>query len=179
MDGTPKSDLLFPEIALNQGLGATLAVVFLLGLIAAAYSSADSALTALTTSFCVDFLAIEKRPEGLQKSLRKKVHIWVCLALILVIISFKYFVDRNVIDGLLTVATYTYGPLLGLFAFGILTKYQLKDRWVWVVCLISLVLITVLGNLPASYLGGYQLGYELLPLNGLLTFLGLVLIRRK
>ncbi|MDA0357062.1 MAG: sodium:solute symporter [Bacteroidetes bacterium] len=179
MDGTPKSDLLFPEIALNQGLGGTLAVVFLLGLIAAAYSSADSALTALTTSFCVDFLAIEKRPEGLQKSLRKKVHIGVCLALILVIISFKYFVDRNVIDGLLTVATYTYGPLLGLFAFGILTKYQLKDRWVWVVCLISLVLITVLGNLPASYLGGYQLGYELLPLNGLLTFLGLVLIRRK
>ena len=179
MDGTPKSDLLFPEIALNQGLGGTLAVVFLLGLIAAAYSSADSALTALTTSFCVDFLAIEKRPEGLQKSLRKKVHIWVCLALILVIISFKYFVDRNVIDGLLTVATYTYGPLLGLFAFGILTKYQLKDRWVWVVFLISLVLITVLGNLPASYLGGYQLGYELLPLNGLLTFLGLVLIRRK
>ncbi len=179
MDGTPKSDLLFPEIALNQGLGITLAIAFLLGLIAAAYSSADSALTALTTSFCVDFLAIEKRPEAHQKGLRKKVHIGVCLVLIVVIISFKYFVDRSVIDGLLTVATYTYGPLLGLFAFGILTKYQLKDRWVWIVCLMSLIIITVLGNLPPSYLGGYQLGYELLPLNGLLTFLGLVLIRRK
>jgi Na+/proline symporter len=179
MDGTPKSDLLFPEIALNQGLGMALSVTFLLGLIAAAYSSADSALTALTTSFCVDFLTIEKRSEQVQKSLRKKVHIAICVVLILVIISFKYIIDRNVIDGLLTVATYTYGPLLGLFAFGILTKYKLMDQWVWVVCLVSLLLTTLLGNLPSESLGGYQLGYELLPLNGLITFLGLILIRRK
>ncbi len=179
MDGTPKSDLLFPEIALNQGLGMALSVTFLLGLIAAAYSSADSALTALTTSFCVDFLTIEKRSDQVQKSLRKKVHIAICVVLILVIISFKYIIDRNVIDGLLTVATYTYGPLLGLFAFGILTKYKLMDQWVWVVCLVSLLLTTLLGNLPSESLGGYQLGYELLPLNGLITFLGLILIRRK
>lgn len=179
MDGAPKSDLLFPEIALNQGLGNGLSIVFLLGLIAAAYSSADSALTALTTSFCVDFLDIEKRPEYLQKTLRKKVHIAICVLLILVIISFKYIIDRNVIDGLLTVATYTYGPLLGLFAFGILTSYKLIDKYVWIVCLTSVGVITILGNLPTDVLGGYQLGYELLPLNGLLTFLGLILIRRK
>ena len=115
----------------------------------------------------------------MQKTLRKKVHIAICVILILVIISFKYIIDRNVIDGLLTVATYTYGPLLGLFAFGILTSYKLIDKYVWMVCLTSVGVITILGNLPTDVLGGYQLGYELLPLNGLLTFLGLILIRRK
>ncbi|MGB1831330.1 MAG: sodium:solute symporter, partial [Flavobacteriaceae bacterium] len=95
------------------------------------------------------------------------------------VIAFKYILDRNVIDGLLTAAGYTYGPLLGLFAFGIFTNYQIKDRYVWIVVFSVLGIVSMLGNLDASILGGYQLGYELLPLNGLLTFLGLVLIRRK
>src|SRR5690606_27015248 len=119
MDGSPKSDLLFPEVALNNSLGPVVAVTFMLGLIAAAYSSADSALTALTTSFCVDFLGIGKRKESVQKRIRKTTHIWMSVLLIIVVTLFKYVLDRNVIDGLLTVATYTYGPLLGLFAFGI------------------------------------------------------------
>ena len=179
MDGSPKTDLLFPEIALNGRLGIAVAVTFILGLIAAAYSSADSALTSLTTSFCIDFFNLEKYPEKKQKSIRKKTHIGMSVLLILVVILFKYILDRNVIDGLLTVAGYTYGPLLGLFAFGIFTSYKIHDRHVWWVLLGALALISIIGNLDAATLGGYQLGYELLPLNGLLTFLGLVLIRRK
>lgn len=179
MDGTPKTDLLFPEIALQSGLGIILAVTFFLGLIAAAYSSADSALTSLTTSFCVDFLNIEKRPKHLQKKLRKQVHIGMSVLLILVIIAFKYILTSNVIDSLLTVAGYTYGPLLGLFAFGIFTNYKIKDRYVWLVALISVSIIVILGTIPSEYFGGYVFGYELLPINGLLTFIGLVLLRRK
>ncbi len=179
MDGEPKTDLLFPEIALNSGLGITVGITFMLGLIAAAYSSADSALTSLTTSFCVDFLGIDRKPEEKQKGVRKMTHIWMSILLIIVVIIFKYVLDRNVIDGLLTVASYTYGPLLGLFAFGILTGHAVKDKYVWVVALTSVLLIVALANIPTEHLGGYIFGYELLPLNGLLTFTGLWLIREK
>lgn len=179
MDGSPKSDLLFPEIALNSGLGPWVGITFMLGLIAAAYSSADSALTSLTTAFCVDFLEIEKKPESRRKHIRKRVHVWMSGLLVVVVILFKYVLDRNVIDGLLTVATYTYGPLLGLFAFGIFTRFQIRDRWVWVVAGAVIALVYLLAQLPVSVMGGYEIGYELLPLNGLLTFLGLWLIREK
>ncbi|MGB3151959.1 MAG: sodium:solute symporter [Maribacter sp.] len=177
MDGKPKSDLLFPEIALNSGLGIIVAITFMLGLIAAAYSSADSALTSLTTSFCVDFLGTEKKTQAAAKRIRQFTHVGMSLLLVLVVISFKYILDRNVIDGLLTVASYTYGPLLGLFAFGIFTKYAVKDNYVWLVALLSVITIVLLAKIPAENLGGYIFGYELLPLNGLLTFLGLWLIR--
>ncbi|MDB4270560.1 sodium:solute symporter [bacterium] len=179
MDGEPKSDLLFPEIALNSGLGVTVAITFMLGLIAAAYSSADSALTSLTTSFCVDFLGIEQKPKNNQKIIRKKTHVGMSLLLILVVILFKYVLDRNVIDGLLTVATYTYGPLLGLFAFGIFTTYKVQDNYVWIVALTSVLLVIGIANIPSAYLGGYAVGYELLPVNGLFTFIGLYIIRKK
>ncbi|WP_455170255.1 sodium:solute symporter [Aegicerativicinus sediminis] len=179
MDGSPKSDLLFPEIALNSGLGITLAMTFMLGLIAAAYSSADSALTSLTTSFCIDFLDIERKDLSKQKGLRKRVHIAMSVVLIIVIIIFKYVLSRNVIDSLLVVAGYTYGPLLGLFAFGIISKRKVKDKWVWVVAVSSVVISAILGSIKPENLGGYVIGYELLPINGLLTYLGLVLISRK
>ena len=179
MDGKPKSDLLFPEIALNNELGIVVAVTFMLGLIAAAYSSADSALTSLTTSFCVDFLGTGKKTEAVAKRTRQYTHVGMSLLLILVVISFKYILDRNVIDGLLTVASYTYGPLLGLFSFGIFTKYTVKDKYVWLVALLSVLIIVALAKIPAEILGGYIFGYELLPLNGLLTFIGLWLIRNK
>ncbi|MBC7000432.1 sodium:solute symporter [Cytophaga sp. FL35] len=179
MNGQAKSDLLFPEIALKSDLGIVVAVTFMLGLIAAAYSSADSALTSLTTSFCVDFLGIEKRPENQQKKIRKTTHVGMSLLLVVVVIIFKHVLDTNVIDGLLQVATFTYGPLLGLFTFGILTKYQLKDKYVWIVAIVVVVLIYLISKLPAEALGGYQIGYELLPINGLLTFLGLWLIKDK
>lgn len=179
MDGVPKTDLLFPEIAINSGLGPMVAITFLLGLIAAAYSSADSALTSLTTSFCVDVLDIEKKPEAIQKSLRKKVHVAMGALLIVVIIIFKYVLEKNVIDGVLTVATFTYGPLLGLFTFGIFTNKNVKDRYVWLVAVLSVALIYGISKIPAEYFGGYQIGYELLPINGLFTFIGLWLIRDK
>jgi SSS family transporter len=179
LDGNPKTDLLFPEIALNGGLGITLGITFILGLVAAAYSSADSALTSLTTSFCVDILDMTQKSEKEQKSIRKKTHIGMSVLLVLVIISFKYILNSNVIDSLLTVAGYTYGPLLGLFAFGIFTDYKIKDKFVWIVALASVTIVFMLGKIPAEDLGGYVIGYELLPLNGLLTFLGLILIRRK
>jgi SSS family transporter len=179
LDGKPKTDLLFPEIALNSGLGITLGVTFILGLIAAAYSSADSALTSLTTSFCVDILDMKDKSEEQQKSIRKKTHIGMSVLLVVVIIAFKYILNTNVINSLLTVAGYTYGPLLGLFAFGIFTNYKIKDRYVWLVALASVSIVFMLGSIPSSYIGGYVIGYELLPLNGLLTFLGLILIRRQ
>lgn len=179
MDGTPKTDLLFPEIALNGDLGLALSVTFMLGLIAAAYSSADSALTSLTTSFCVDFLNVQEKEEKEQKRIRKRTHVLMSVALVIVIIAFKYILSSNVIDSLLTVAGYTYGPLLGLFAFGIFTKHQIKDSYVWIVALASVLTIILIANVPVAYLGGYQVGYELLPLNGLLTFIGLWLIRTK
>ena len=179
LDGQSKTDLLFPEIALNSGLGITLGITFILGLIAAAYSSADSALTSLTTSFCVDILDMSGKSEKAQKSIRKKTHIGMSLLLVLVIISFKYILNSNVIDSLLTVAGYTYGPLLGMFAFGIFTDYKIKDKFVWIVALASVTIVFMLGKIPAEDLGGYVIGYELLPLNGLLTYIGLILIRRK
>ncbi|PIY12993.1 MAG: sodium:solute symporter, partial [Flavobacteriaceae bacterium CG_4_10_14_3_um_filter_33_47] len=123
VDGKTRTDLLFPEIAMNQGLGNGLAIAFIIGLIAAAYSSADSALTSLTTSFSVDFLNIEKLPFEQQKPLRKKVHVGVSILLIIVVIIFNNL-EGNVVGNLFKFATYTYGPLLGLFAFGVLTKRQ-------------------------------------------------------
>lgn len=179
MDGKPKSDLLFPQIALKSDLGLTVAVTFMLGLIAAAYSSADSALTSLTTSFCVDFLGIEKKAEATRNRIRKRTHIAMSALLIFVVIMFKHVLDTNVIDGLLKVAGYTYGPLLGLFAFGIFTKHQVKDKWVWLIAVVSVLITVALGKIEPSDIGGYAFGYELLPLNGLITFVGLWLIRRK
>lgn len=179
LDGKAKADLLFPEIALNHGLSIWLAVFFILGLIAAAYSSADSALTSLTTSFCVDFLNIEKKEAKKQTSLRKKVHILISIILVLVIIAFKYLLDTSVIDVLLKAATYTYGPILGLFAFGIFTNYKIKDKWVWLIALIAVSISAILGNIPPAYLGGYVFNYELLIINGAITFAGLWFIKIK
>ena len=163
MEGRPKTDLLFPEVAINGGLGLGVGVIFILGLIAAAYSSADSALTSLTTSFCIDFLKLDQYSENQQKKIRKQTHLGMSLVLVVVVIMFKYILDRNVIDGLLTLASYTYGPLLGLFAFGIFTPFQIQDRRVWIVVIMSILLIVLVGNLSPESLGGYQIGYELLP----------------
>lgn len=178
VDGKIRTDLLFPEIAMNQNLGTGLAITFIIGLIAAAYSSADSALTSLTTSFSVDFLGIEKKPEAAQKPLRKKVHIGVSILLILVVILFNNL-KGNVVSNLFKFATFTYGPLLGLFAFGILTKHKIKDKFTWIVTLLSILLSFVITSLPESIIGAYKFHWEILPLNGLFTFIGLYLIKRK
>ena len=179
LNGVVNSDLLFPEIALNSGLGNLIGITFLLGLIAAAYSSADSALTSLTTSYCVDFADLKDKSNDYQIKIRKRTHIIMSLVLVIVIIIFKNYLTTSVIDGLLILAGYTYGPLLGLFAFGILTNYKIHDKFVWIVTSLSVIVMIFIGSLDPQFLGGYKIGYELLPLNGLLTFIGLILIRRK
>ena len=178
VDGSVKTDLLFPEIALNGSLGMPIAVLFILGLIAAAYSSADSALTSLTTSFCFDFLDIEKETPIKQKVMRKKVHVIISIVLFAVIVIFRYVLEDNVISSLLQVASYTYGPLLGLFAFGIFTKYALRDSYVWIIAVLSVVGSYLLNAYSIQLFNGYEFGYELLIVNGLFTFFGLLIIKK-
>ena len=177
IEGKVKTDLLFPEIALHQNLGSGLAIVFILGLIAAAYSSADSALTSLTTSFSIDFMDLNSKSEKDKKKSRKWIHLIFSIILILVIIAYRYVLQDNVISSLLKVSSYTYGPLLGLFSFGILTKHKLKENWVWLVAIAALALSYAINTFSTSLFNGYQFGYEILMVNGLLTFLGLYLIR--
>ena len=167
-----KGDDLFPLVALKADLGLGVGIFFILGLIAAAYSSADSALTSLTTSFCVDFLNIEQKAERQQVQTRKWVHVGFSVVLVLAILIFKAINDDSVISALFKVAGYTYGPLLGLFAFGIFTKWNIKDRAVPIVAVLSPVIAYVL----QLYI---PFGFELLMVNGGITFLGLCLLIKR
>ncbi len=173
-------DQLFPVIATQSGLGMGIAIFFVLGLIAAAYSSADSALTSLTTSFSIDILDIEKKYNPTdQVKTRKKIHILFSVVLVLVIIIFKYVIrDASVITKLFVFAGYTYGPLLGLYAFGLFTKLKVKDNWVPVIAILSPILSYIISDNSATWFG-FEFGFFILILNGFLTFLGLILIRRK
>lgn len=177
---TAKKDDLFPTIAMLPEIGLVTSAFFLLGLIAAAYSSADSALTSLTTSFCFDIIELDKKPKASQKRIRKQTHVFISIVLVIVIVLFDaIFKDVSVIWELFKAAGYTYGPLLGLFAFGIYTKVQLKDKYVWIVAIIAPIVSYFINEYSVDLLSGYQIGFEILILNGILTFLGLILIRRK
>lgn len=177
---TEVRDDLFPAIATSGDLGFAVAIFFILGLIAAAYSSADSALTSLTTSFSIDILDIEKKyDEKTQVRIRKQIHIAISILLILVMLVFKYAIaDKSVINKLFQFAGYTYGPLLGLYAFGLFTKWKIKDKLVPVVAIAAPVLSYII-SLNSLVWFGFEFGFFILILNGLLTFLGLVLVRRK
>jgi len=172
-----RADQLFPTIAL-QNLSPFIGITFILGLIAAAYSSADSALTALTTSFCVDFLDFEKnnQTEEEKKKTRWKVHIGFSILLLLTIVIFKEINSDSVINEVFKAAGYTYGPLLGLFAFGILSSRQIADKFVLPVCLIAPIVTYTINASSADLLGGFQFGSLIILLNGFLTFVGLMLI---
>jgi SSS family transporter len=177
---TATKDDLFPTIAMLPDIGVVTSAFFILGLIAAAYSSADSALTSLTTSFCIDIIELDKKPKASQKSIRKRTHIFISILLVIVIIMFDaIFKDVSVIWELFKAAGYTYGPLLGLFAFGIFTKAQLKDKYVWIIAIIAPIVSYFINEYSVDLLNGYQIGFEILIINGLLTFLGLILIRSK
>lgn len=175
-----RSDLLYPTLALNE-LPSGIGVMFILGLIAAAYSSADSALTALTTSFCIDILGFEKSEldESAKKSTRLKVHIGFSIILFLVILVFNTINDDAVIKSIFTVAGYTYGPLLGLYSFGFFTRCKVRDKVVPFICILAPILTYVINANSEELLAGYKFGFELLLLNGLLTFLGLLAISTK
>ncbi len=174
-----RTDDLFPMIAIKY-LGPLAGLVFIIGLISAAYPSADGALTSLTTSFSIDILGLNKRTdltEEQKKRLRYKVHIAFALLLLLVIVLFRAINDRAVIDKLFTVAGYTYGPLLGMYAFGLFTRLQVKDKYVPWVAVSSPVLCFLLSEYSKVLLFGYVFGFELLIVNGLFTFIGLFAIR--
>ncbi len=175
------TDDLFPMISIKY-LGTFAGMTFIIGLIAAAYSSADSALTALTTSFSVDFLGIERRKNVSEKDkirTRTYVHIGISLIVLFTVILFREINDQAVIAKLFTIAGYTYGPLLGMFSFGLFTKYKVKDKFVPIVALVSPVICYFLSLFSEQLFGGYKFGFELLVVNGLITFIGFYFIRRK
>jgi len=174
MEIPAKTDNLFPAIATNLNTAA--GVFFILGLVAAAYSSADSALTALTTSVCVDFLDVTNKEESLSIKLRKKVHVIVSFVLFAVILLFDLVNDESVISSLFKAAGYTYGPLLGLYAFGLILKRKVRDSLVPIICVISPIICYILNVYSVELFNGYQFGFEILILNGFLTFSGLLLI---
>lgn len=199
-----KGDQLFPGLVFNH-FPVELAIVFIIGLVAAAYSSADSALAALTTAFCVDFLGMKANPAAVaqnnasahilddlneenveeqktaksQRNTRYLVHLGFSLLTFLVILIFYYINDKSVLDAVFTVAGYTYGPILGLFSFSLLTRWQVHDTWVPVVCISSPILTYIINANSQTWLWGYKFGFELLLVNALLTFLGLSLLRKS
>ncbi len=200
-----KGDDLFPSVALGGGLSVAISIIFIIGLISALFPSADGALTALTSSFCIDILGLKKK-EGLtekqKKATRLTVHLTFAVIFFLLVMLFKWIDDKSIIDVILKVAGYTYGPLLGLFAFGILTHRKIKDKYALVVCLLSPLLVFGLDflnnpdwfvnrfnlsvetagklkNLSNDLFSGFKIGIEILIINGLITFIGLFIISSK
>lgn len=180
--GKPRTDLLFPEIALNN-LGAVPAIIFMLGLTAATFATTDSALTALTTSFCVDFLGMDKAEKlNAANAIRKRhaVHVAFSILMFLVIIIINMLNSSSVVSLIFTIASYTYGPLLGLYSFGLFVKKRgLQDKLVPIICILSPFLCYLLSTYSTTLLGGYVFSVELILLNGLITFIGLLLISKK
>ena len=173
-------DSLLPWLVSEGVLGAWVVVPFTLGIVAAAFSSADSALTALTTTVCIDLLRVEQRalPAAEAQAVRRRVHGAVVLAFSLCMVLFKLAEGGNMIDVIYVLASYTYGPLLGLYAFGLFSRQQVRDRAVPFVCLAAPFLCGLLDHFAPVW-WGYTFGYELLLLNGLLTILGLYALRKR
>lgn len=166
-------DELLPMFAATGKMGNMVVVLFTIGIVAASFSSADSALTALTTTYCVD---VKEKADD--ETLRHRVHAGMSVVFVIFILLFRTFNSTNLIDAIYILVSYTYGPLLGLFAFGLFTKYQVTDRWVPYFAILSPILCYAL-NALAQQLWGYHFGYELLMLNGALTFAGLYVTRKK
>lgn len=177
------NDDLFPTVAL-QYMPTALSIIFIIGLISALFPSADGALTALTSSYCIDILGLKRNDtldEKARKAVRQRVHLSFALVFFIAVMVFKWIDNKSIIDVILKVAGFTYGPLLGLFAFGILTKRQIEDKLAIYICLAAPALIMVLDyiNQNTTWFGGFRIGYELLIYNGLLTFVGLMLISKR
>ncbi len=178
---TATGDKIFPTIAL-QHMPALVSVIFIIALISALFPSADGAITALTASFCIDILGIQRRTDlndAQQKKIRKRVHLAFAAIFLLFVMVFKWVNDPSMIGLLLKIAAYTYGPLLGLFTFGILTKRAVKDKLVPFICIISPIICFLLDKYQKLLFGSFELGLELLIINGAITFIGLLLISSK
>jgi len=174
------TDDLFPTIAIHY-LTPIAGIIFIIGLISAAYPSADGALTSLTTSFCIDILGLNKYaiPDNKKIRVRYIVHLSFAIVLLVCIIIFRSLNDKAIIDNLFTIAGYTYGPLLGLYSFGMLTKWQVKDKWIPLAAIASPIICYFLSMYSVQLFWGYRFGFEMIILNGCLTFLGLWLLRNK
>ncbi len=178
--GVVVNDKIFPSVAFS--LSTFTSVVFVVGLVAAGYSSADGTLTALTTTFYHDFIHLDKSQRYTEQQkvrFRKLIHVSFAMLYLLVIIAFKPFHNQSLIDTIFDVAGYTYGPLLGLYAFGLFTRYKVKDKYVPVVAILSPVICYILKLNSQEWLWGYRFGFEIILLNGLLTCLGLFIIRKR
>jgi Na+/proline symporter len=173
---TAKTDDFYPMLALNH-LGIVVGITFLLGITAATYASSDSALTALTTAFCIDFMNIEKRPEEKRSSIKFWVHVGFSVVFYVVILIFNRLNSKEVITAVFDLAGYTYGPLLGLFSYGALTKRSVNDRFVPFVCIAAPIITYIINLNSVAWFGGYQFGFERLIINGLITFAGLYLLK--
>ncbi len=179
IDIPESTDMLFPVIATGGTLGYAVAILFIIGLVAAAYSSADSALTSLTTSFTIDILDGKKMEEVKLKKTRFQVHIFISFILLLVILLFRTINDENVISAIFRVAGYTYGPLLGMYTFGLFHSAKVKDNYVPFITVLSPILTFFINRYSTELLWGYNFGFELLLVNGLITYLGLWMIVKK
>ena len=175
-----RSDEVFPYLATGNFLPQVVGVLFILGLIAAAFSSAGSALTALTTSFTIDILQANTKNDGKNLSrIRFIVHIGNTIVMALLIYAFRLLNNTSVIDAVYILASYTYGPLLGLFFFGLFTKFKVRDCFVPIVAILAPIICYILSQNSERWFNGYQMSYELLIVNGALTFIGLILITKK
>src|SRR5687767_10437174 len=197
---TTAPDDLFPTIALSDAFSGAIGIIFIIALISALFPSVDGAITSLTSCFCIDILGIQKSngTEKEKKRTRLKVHFTFAIVFFLMVLIFKWMNDKLIIDFILKFAGVTYGPLLGLFAFGILTKRKLKESLIWAVCIIApllALLLDMLSNpawyeaklhmklgldgLSATIFNGYKIGNELILINGIITFIGLWFISKK
>ena len=175
---TAIGDDLFPTLALNH-MPPYLSIIFILALISALFPSADGAITALTSSFCIDLLGMQRNDkwdEAKKKRIRQRIHLSFAFIFLLIVLIFKWIDNKSIIDLLLKIASYTYGPLLGLFAFGILTKRSIKDKWSAIPCFLAPIFCLVLDYAQPFLFGNFRIGQELLIINGLFTFIGLWLI---
>lgn len=172
------TDELFPRLALNE-FSLLVGVFFLLGITASSYASADSALAGLTTSFCIDFLNFKNKPESQKQREKFMVHVGFSLLFLVIIVVFREINERSVIDAVLNIAGYTYGPLLGLFTFGLFTRFQVKDKLVPVICVLSPLVSYFISYNSAAWFNGYKFSIEILIINGMITFLGLLAISKR
>lgn len=172
-------DTLFPAVATSGLLPAVVGIMFVVGLVSCAYSAGGSALTALTTSFTVDIIGTSGKSEADVTRIRKRVHLAMALLMGVCIFIFHLLNTKSAIDAVYKLASYTYGPILGMFAFGLLTRRKIRDRWVPVVAVVAPVLCFILQTHSARWFGGYKFSYELLLFNALFTFLGLCLLIRS
>ena len=172
-------DRLFPAIATSGLLPGIAGIMFVIGLVSCSYAAGGSALTALTTSFTVDIIGTEGKSEEKVKTLREKVHLLMALCMGITIIVFNFLNNTSAIDAVYKLASYTYGPILGMFAFGILTKMKVKDKYVPVAAIVAPALCLVLQLNSEKWFGGYKFSYELLIFNALFMFIGLLILSRK